>query len=309
MGKERSVSTEDQWVVGVDGSACSEHALSWATAHAVERGAKIQVVAAWQVPLYGASPVGGQMMSPADTDGLRAATEREARRMADSAAASSGSQIEVAVSHGGPSAVLLNAAESASLLVVGNRGRGGFSRLLLGSTSHQCATHAAVPTAIIPADSDAEATKRIVVGLDGSTNSLAALNWAIEFSVPESTIHVVWVWDASPLAVGADQFFFPEATDLAEERFNHLLAGVVEDTKKKSVNLTSEFVHGSPRTVLTEFAVTADLVVVGARGHGLLGSALLGSVSSWLLHHVARPLVVVPSSDASDHVAEAVVHP
>ncbi len=58
-------------------------------------------------------------------------------------------------SHGGAAAVLLDTAESASLLVVGNRGRGGFTRLLLGSTSHQCATHAVTPTAIVRALDDA----------------------------------------------------------------------------------------------------------------------------------------------------------
>ena len=53
-------------------------------------------------------------------------------------------------------------------------------------------------------------------------------------------------------------------------------------------------------TALATAAEGNDLVVLGARGHGAVGAALLGSVSSWMLHHVHRPIVVVPDGVAAD---------
>lgn len=291
------------WTVGVDGSDCAAHALTWAANNAPGRAERLRVVSAWQAPLYGPYPVVGPMNTPYDADALRDAAEREAQRLADEAALQLDMPVEPFVGHGSPSAVLLDASELGSLLVIGSRGRGGFSRLMLGSTSHQCATHATVPTVVVPHDATAESADRILVGIDGSPNSLAALHWAIDFAQPGAKLHVVWVWDASPLAVGADQFFFPEATDLATERFEHTLDGVAADVAEAQLSLSHEFIEGSARTMLAECSREADLVVVGARGHGAVASALLGSVSTWLLHHVHTPIVVVPQDDEDAQAA------
>ena len=69
---------------------------------------------------------------------------------------------------------------------------------------------------------------------------------------------------------------------------------VAKQARLRSVTLEREFVRGTPRSALAEQAEKADLVVVGARGHGAVGAALLGSVSTWLLHHLHRPVAVVP---------------
>jgi nucleotide-binding universal stress UspA family protein len=202
--------------------------------------------------------------------------------------------VEAYVGRGGPAEVLLAASQAADLLVVGSRGRGGFARLILGSTSTQCATHATVPTVVVPADVHPVAARRILVGFDGSANATAALRWAVRFAAPGSTVVVAWVWDATPLAVGADAFFFPDASDLAVERFNHLVEPFEDDAVGARITLEREFLRGTPRAALSGQADDVDLVVLGARGHGAVGSALLGSVSTWILHHVHRPVAVVP---------------
>jgi len=69
---------------------------------------------------------------------------------------------------------------------------------------------------------------------------------------------------------------------------------VADQARLRSVTLEREFVRGTPRSALAAQAEHADLVVVGARGHGAVGAALLGSVSTWLLHHLHRPIAVVP---------------
>ena len=129
---------------------------------------------------------------------------------------------------------------------------------------------------------------------------MAALRWAIGFAAPHTTVTVVWVWDATPLAVGADAFFFPDASDLAAERFNHLVESVAAEADDRRVTLEREFVRGTARSALSEAAENTDMLVVGARGHGAVGSALLGSVSTWLLHHVHRPIAVVPFADTAE---------
>jgi nucleotide-binding universal stress UspA family protein len=169
--------------------------------------------------------------------------------------------------------------------------------LLLGSTSTQCATHASVPTVVVPADVEPKRAERLLVGFDGSPNSMVALRWAIRFAAPGGTVVVAWVWDATPLAVGADAFFFPDASDLAAERFHYLVDSVGELARECDVVLEREFIRGTPRAALSSAAEDVDLVVVGARGHGTVGAALLGSVSTWLLHHVHRPIAVVPLAE------------
>jgi nucleotide-binding universal stress UspA family protein len=208
-------------------------------------------------------------------------------------------RVETQVLEGPASSVLISAAQEAELLILGSRGLGGFSRLVLGSTSTQCATHAPIPTAIVPLEAPVRPTHRLVVAFDGSENSMTALHWAIGFAGPDDVIDCVTVWDVTPIVVGADQFFFPEASDLARDRFEHLVSQVVDAVAHDQPGMElpvieRHFVEGRPRAELSRVADDSDLLVMGARGHGAIGSAILGSVSTWLLHHVQRPMVVIP---------------
>jgi nucleotide-binding universal stress UspA family protein len=166
-----------------------------------------------------------------------------------------------------------------------------------------------MPIAVIPHDTTFTSTNDMVVAVDGSPNSLSALEWSLGFARPGTTIRVIWVWDATPLAVGADEFFFPDASATAETRFHHLIDEVVENPPGNDVTIERSFIHGRPRTAIAEAAAAADMLVLGARGHGAVGSALLGSVSTWLLHHVEIPVVVVPhppdDTDAADEAEPA----
>ncbi|MGI9645539.1 MAG: universal stress protein [Ilumatobacteraceae bacterium] len=293
----RSWPDEGPWVVGVDGSDCSRAALGWASANADGRATALRLVTAWQAPVYGPHSMTGPVAVPYDVEAVESAARDDLSDLADATRRQVEVPVEPVVVRGGAAPTLLDAASDAALLVVGNRGRGGFSRLLLGSTSTQCATHAPVPTAVVPGDLAARPTRRLLVGLDGSPNAMACLEWALLFAQPGTAIDITWVWDASPLAVGADQFFFPDASETAEERFHHLIDRVAASTDHEGVTITRSFVRGRPRTTLATAAEDNDLVVVGARGHGAVGAALLGSVSSWMLHHVHRPIVVVPDGN------------
>ncbi len=282
------------WVVGLDGSDCAANALEWAAANVADRGTAMSLVSAWQTPVVGAYPMSAPAAMSYDESELHDAAAHDVSEVARTTGERVGVPVTASVGHGGPAQVLLEAAESASLLVIGSRGRGGFARLLLGSTSTQCATHASVPTIVVPGDVEPTRAETVLIGCDGSPNSMVALRWAIDFAGRDGTVIVAWVWDATPLAVGADAFFFPDASDLAAERFHHLVDTVSDQARARGVTVQRKFIRGTPRSVLAEQAEQADLVVVGARGHGAVGAALLGSVSTWMLHHVHRPIAVVP---------------
>ena len=290
----RSWPDEGPWVVGVDGSECSRTALGWASSNATERATALRLVTAWQTPIYGPHSMTGPIAVPYDVDAMESAARDDLSALAEETRQHVDVPVESVVVHAGAAPALLEASADAALLVVGNRGRGGFARLLLGSTSNQCAAHARVPTMVVPEGYSTDPASRLLVGLDGSPNSLAALEWALLFARPGTSIDITWVWDASPLAVGADEFFFPDASETAEDRFNHLIDRVAAGIDHRGVTITRSFVRGRPRSALATAAEGNDVVVVGARGHGAVGAALLGSVSSWMLHHVRRPIVVVP---------------
>jgi nucleotide-binding universal stress UspA family protein len=291
-------SVPGRWVVGVDGSSCGRRAFDWAVLHSRGRASRLQLVTAWEVPIYATAGIDGSIPVPYDGRVLGDAARRDVEELAARTRDTVELPIETAVYEGGAAATLLEAAERADLLVLGSRGRGGFGSLLLGSTSSQCASHARTPTVVVRGEGAPVSTERILVAFDGSPNAVAALDWAIAFAAPGSTIVVVWVWDASPLVVGADEYFFPDASDIATQRFHHLVEEVerkvARDLAADAIGIDRCFLRGRPRDVLVEEAATSDIVVAGARGLGAVGAALLGSVTTSLLHRLEQPLVVVP---------------
>lgn len=138
-------------VVGVDGSPESQGALTWAFAEAAWRDAHLVVLHAWgapfAVPLGGVAPppVPWQDFSAESTGMLR---ELVARVATD--AARTPRDVELLAIEDRPVPALLSRAKTADLLVVGNRGRGGFASLLLGSVSLQCLHHATSAVVIVP---------------------------------------------------------------------------------------------------------------------------------------------------------------
>jgi nucleotide-binding universal stress UspA family protein len=134
-------------VVGVDGSKESVSALRWAFAEARLRRATVRVIHAWSLRYVAAPGFAAPTIEPA-------ILQQEAESMLDRVVAEVGSEgidVERVAVEGGPTRVLVDAAEDAELLVVGSRGHGGFAGLLLGSVSQQCAHHAPCPVVIVRA--------------------------------------------------------------------------------------------------------------------------------------------------------------
>lgn len=137
-------------IVGIDGSAHSQHALEWAMAEAAIRGTSLTAISVYQA---GVGYWGGKPSYPGtDTAGDKA--RLVAREQVDKALSKAGDlrppSVNVVTVHGIPAEELIKAASDADLLVVAARGAGGFSRLLLGSVSTQMAHHSHCPVAIVP---------------------------------------------------------------------------------------------------------------------------------------------------------------
>ncbi|MFI5610186.1 universal stress protein [Amycolatopsis sp. NPDC051903] len=136
-------------VVGVDGSAESEHALRWAEFIARQTGSEVRAVMSWSpvLPGGGVAVLGPDGWDPeADTRQILATTVRKVLGETPSVA------VEERVVEGGAAKSLLEESAEARMLVVGSRGRGGFAGLLLGSVSAVCAAHAKCPVLIIHGD-------------------------------------------------------------------------------------------------------------------------------------------------------------
>ncbi len=134
--------------VGVDGSDKSLPALRWAAKEAAAHGHTLRIVTAWSVPVTALCP--GGLPAPYPSDELLGDARAAQEAVLAKVDLPAGVQIEHHIVEGGPAAVLLDAAESAELVVVGSRGHGGFKGLLLGSVSHQVVGHAACPVVVVP---------------------------------------------------------------------------------------------------------------------------------------------------------------
>jgi nucleotide-binding universal stress UspA family protein len=136
----------------------------------------------------------------------------------------------------------------------------------------------------------------IVVGVDGSKESRAALSWAFEHARGAGAdLEVVLAYDTGVawIDVGSE-YEEPMKREAATRAQRELDAILAEENPDDSVALSSRTVAGAPADVLVEAARAADLLVVGSRGRGGFAGLLLGSVSQRCVERAPCPVVVVP---------------
>ena len=135
-------------VIGHDGSVCAQEALVWAAGLAARTGLDLHVVRAWNLMTAPRPETWQPGYVPPLTD-----YERAVRHAVDAATAKAAPDPAVRLRthalHRPPVRGLVEAAENADLLVVGARGTGGFTGLLLGSVSDQCVHHAPCPVTVV----------------------------------------------------------------------------------------------------------------------------------------------------------------
>jgi nucleotide-binding universal stress UspA family protein len=137
--------------------------------------------------------------------------------------------------------------------------------------------------------------RRIVVGVDGSEGSRAALEWAVEEArLRGADVDAVHVWLYPPLTymtglVPAPVFDRDDLVAGARE----VLDAACDAVDRGSVRINRIVIEGGAPHRLVDAASDADLLVVGSRGHGGVAGLLLGSVSRYCVHHARCPVVVV----------------
>ena len=294
-----TTTTHDLVVVGVDGSSASLAALRWAADAATRQGRELRLLHAFVWPAYAAA-YGLPPAAWADED-LRAHAEAVLRDAATQAHEwAPGVPVHGEVLQGTPAAVLTEASRHAAMVVVGNRGSGGFGGLLLGSVSTQVARHGTgavivVPEPTAPAD-EPPGRPRIVVGTDGSPGAEAALQFAFEqAAIRQATLTVVRAWQPPPESWRDELGALAASRADIESAEAQLLADSVQQWEEKYPQVTVEhqLVGDHPARALTAAAGGALMLVVGSRGHGGFRGLHLGSVSLQVLHHAPVPVAVV----------------
>jgi nucleotide-binding universal stress UspA family protein len=279
-------------LVAYDGSADAERALLWSAAESLRTGLPLRVLAVNPVlpptwgGMTGAVGMAGMVDIPAgDSSAL---LERAGKTLSEAGVGSA----TLGQATGHVVDELLRAADSASSLVVGSHGHGRTGEALIGSVSQHLARHATCPVVVVRPARDPEA-RRIVVGIDGSPSSSAALDYACRRAedTGETVVAIhAWrvhapstdVWSSDARSVDSDE---------RERLLSESLAGVRED--HPDVRLEHGVVAVAPGQALVDASAGASLVVVGSRGLGFFSGLLLGSVSQVVLHRAECPVAVV----------------
>ncbi|MGY2012091.1 universal stress protein [Nocardia gipuzkoensis] len=283
-------------LAAVDGSASSYQAVAWAAAEAALHRCALHIVTSMAIPT-GFGP--GISMGEADLEWMRSDGERiltEAARVARTASPGDEPAITTEVSFELVIPLLIERSARARMLVVGSRGLGAFQRGLLGSVSTAATHHAHCPVAVIHGISAIDAVSAgqpVLVGVDGTANSVPAVELAFEeASRRKVDLVALHAWsDTSGLDVPVRGW--DGARESAEAVLAENLAGWSE--RYPDVAVRRIVTADRPARSLLEESANTQLVVVGTHGRGGFASTVLGSTSNALLHSIDVPMIVVRS--------------
>ncbi len=267
-------------VVGYDGSGDSELALDWADQLAAEQGRPLRVLV---------SEVDPTQVLEATSDWHAAKIAQLESDARDRLAGARSRETSIEVIGVPPSQALIDASAKAVTVVIGARGHSLLSGVVLGSVSQHVTRHSSCPVVVVRAPYHPDAD-RVVVGVDGSTGSRKALEFAFDHaSRSGAPITAVHAWRNA--ARGDTGEGLVEEIRAAERVLAEALAGFAD--QYPDVKVTTEAIPVVPQRVLADASQSASLVVVGSRGLGAFAGLLLGSVSQSVLHHAQCPVAVV----------------
>ncbi|WP_343910947.1 universal stress protein [Nocardioides aquiterrae] len=282
-------------VVGVDGSQTSDRAVDWAAEQARLEGRDLTLV-------HATGAVGAAALLWLDQAGVDSDLAMDgARRCAEqllAAAAERVAQVAPDVEVRGVVAdldardALLELAEDAALVVVGSRGRGPVRSLLLGSVAHALSRQPVCPVVVLRPLAESVVRRGIVVGVDASGTSTAALDFAYRLASlrqqPLRVVHVIWDAAQSSGEVGPDE----EGYDAERRVLAETLAGMGE--RYPDVAAVPVLTRGLVDRVLVRLAEDAGLVVVGVHRRGALAGLVRGRTAAIVTEQSSGTVAVVP---------------
>jgi nucleotide-binding universal stress UspA family protein len=282
-------------VVGIDDSASSRLAMDWAVGQALAEGCGLTLVHALDVSNAAVSMVSASYPSEA-----RMALGDAGHRLLEEARGhirltAPGLEVHQVFRLEDPRHVLVELSQDARMLVVGSRGRGPVRALLLGSVSVALARHAHCPVIVHRPGGAGAVPHGIVVGVDGTADSAAVLDFAYrQAALRDLPLTVVLsVWDVQTSMSGSflvsDLVTTMESEELA---LSEIMAGKGEDYP--DVKTTTEIARGLPYEVLVGLSGQMNLLVVGSRRGHRLSHLVAGSVSTAAVEHATCPVAVIP---------------
>jgi nucleotide-binding universal stress UspA family protein len=284
-------------VAGTDGSEESLRAVGWAAREAALRGAPLRIVSAEESPpgmITRAGP--GEQKRVTDVllgerdQALVAAAERAAKT-------AHGVLIDTDSVTGSVDEAVTGAGSGALMLVLGSRGRGAFTALLLGSVSRYVSSHASCPVVVVR-DEPSSPHGLVGVGVADLDSCGDALTFAFEeASLRQASLLVLHAWHTPETEISrAGSGPHESGAEAAADAAGHLTT-LLDDWRAKypGVQVSQEVVHGHPGRALVGLSARVDLVVIGRRsGHAERPGR--GSVRHALLNHAHGPVVTVPSA-------------
>lgn len=270
-------------VVGVDGSQFSLRAVRWAAEEAVRRGAELRLVHA-ELPL----PTGVPDVSKL----ARSALHDEAMGWMQDAAATAketapGLDVQTHVEVTTAAVLLGQESETAALVVVGARGRGGFAGLLLGSVAAALSSSSWCPVVIMRGE-DPVPGRPVVVGVHGAPEDWLVLGRAFEEAAARATSLVaVHAWkppfESAELAESVG-IVWSGLDAVRQSLVAQRLASCAD--RHPGVRVECHVVHGSAAKQLVELSQDAALLVVGSHG-------CAGATSHAVVQYARCPVLLV----------------
>jgi nucleotide-binding universal stress UspA family protein len=285
MWKQGRRSHMKQILVGVDGSAASAAALRFATQIAVEEGAEITAVHAYQRPY--------SELSPDERERRRADCSDVLERIWVRPAIDAGVIVHQRIHEGDPREIVdIANSEGADLVVLGRTGSGtGPALLHLGSVVEYAAHHVHAALAVIP-PFVALPFARIAIGVDGSPEAASAIDWCVDHrSMRNADVLAVFV--EAPVIDPIET----SESDGWRRDVEHQIVKWTAGLSEAGVSVTpiaKRDIHPADGLVGVAAARRADLLVVGTRGAGRFSGIRIGGVAMKVLHQAPLPIILVP---------------
>lgn len=287
-------------VVGIDGSHHADEALDWAARHAASESRPLVLL-----HCVGGNGTPSSWMAQAGIDPTQYLTDAETsgHALLDLAGAHAGRVTGddpfLVLTRTDPRSAFIELSSRVAVIVMGSRGRGPVSSLLLGSVSAGVAGNANCPVVVVRPQHSSLAPgvqhRGVLVGVDGTAASLPVLEFAYlqaaELGLPLTVLHALY--DSRAVAEGRDEAW-AEVVD--DKQAGLLLAESIAGFGEKfpEVHVERKVRRGTAVPELVALGDAMDLIIVGHRQRNALDRAIYGSVAMGVLEHAATTVAVVP---------------